>query len=120
VAAAYGLLAFVLKANTGAESWAWPVLFMFLLTAGELFILPTGLGLFGQLAPRRLAATAMALWFLGSFGGNLLAGLLGSLWGVLGAGPFFALMGATSGAAALLLVAVDRWMRSRREGVYCA
>jgi POT family proton-dependent oligopeptide transporter len=112
VAAAYWLLAFVLNAASGIVSWPWPVLFIFMLTAGELFILPTGLALFGELAPRRLAATAMALWFLGSFGGNLLAGLLGSLWSVLGAGPFFALMGAISGAAALLLIVVDRWTRS--------
>jgi len=112
VAAAYGVLASVLSANTGAVSWVWAVAFMFLLTTGELFILPTGLGLFGSLAPRRLAATVMALWFLGSFGGNLLAGALGSLWSVLGAGTFFALMAATAGAAALLLFSIDRWMRA--------
>lgn len=112
VALAYCLLAFVLSADAGAVSWAWPVLFIFLLTAGELYILPTGLALFGQLAPRRLAATVMALWFLGSFGGNLLAGVLGSLWGVLGGSFFFALMGATAGAAALLLIAMDRSMRA--------
>ena len=115
VGLAYGLLALVLSADAGAVSWAWPVLFTFLLTAGELFILPTGLGLFGHLAPRRLAATMMALWFLGSFGGNLLAGVLGSLWGALGATSFFALMGATAGAAALLLIGIDRWMRTEQR-----
>lgn len=108
----------MLSADAGAVSWAWPVLFMFLLTAGELFILPTGLGLFGHLAPRRLAATMMALWFLGAFGGNLLAGVLGSLWGALGGTVFFALMGATAGAAALLLIAIDRWMRTGQRAAH--
>ena len=106
VAAAYLMLALLLSVQVGVVSWMWAVLFVLLLTAGELFILPTGLALFGQLAPRRFAATVMALWFLGSFGGNLLAGVLGSLWTSLGAGGFFILMGCVAGLAAVLLLAL--------------
>jgi POT family proton-dependent oligopeptide transporter len=106
VALAYLLLACVLSVQAGVVSWMWAALFVLLLTAGELFILPTGLALFGQLAPRRFAATVMALWFLGSFGGNLLAGVLGSLWTSLGAGGFFILMGCVAGVAAVLLLAI--------------
>jgi POT family proton-dependent oligopeptide transporter len=106
VALAYLMLALVLSAHAGVVSWMWAVLFVFLLTAGELFILPTGLALFGQLAPRRFAATVMALWFLGSFGGNLLAGVLGSLWTSLGASSFFMLMGGVAALSAVLLLLI--------------
>lgn len=106
VALAYLMLALLLSVHVGVVSWVWAVLFVFLLTAGELFILPTGLALFGQLAPRRLAATVMALWFLGSFGGNLLAGVLGSLWSAMSMAGFFTAMAATAGLAAVLLLAL--------------
>ena len=50
------------------------------MTAGELYILPIGLGLFGRLAPAGFNATTIALWFLAAFFGNLLAGAFGTLW----------------------------------------
>jgi len=106
VALAYLTLALLLSVHVGVVSWVWAVLFVFLLTAGELFILPTGLALFGQLAPRRLAATVMALWFLGSFGGNLLAGMLGSLWSAMSMAGFFTVMAATAALASVLLLAI--------------
>ncbi|MFC4308193.1 peptide MFS transporter [Steroidobacter flavus] len=106
VAVAYLMLALVLSVHVGVVSWAWAVLFVFLLTAGELLILPTGLALFGQLAPRRFAATVMALWFLGSFGGNLLAGVLGSLWSAMSAAAFFTLMAVTAALASALLLLI--------------
>ncbi|GFE84831.1 MFS transporter [Steroidobacter agaridevorans] len=108
VASAYLMLALVLSVQASAVSWLWAALFVLLLTAGELFILPTGLALFGQLAPRRFAATVMALWFLGSFGGNLLAGVLGSLWTSMGASGFFVLMSGVAGLAAVLLLVIGR------------
>lgn len=108
VALSYLMLALLLSVHVGVVSWVWAVLFVFLLTAGELLILPTGLALFGQLAPRRFAGTVMALWFLGSFGGNLLAGLLGSLWSAMSTAGFFALMAATAAVAAMLLLALRR------------
>ncbi|HEY5757315.1 MAG TPA: MFS transporter [Steroidobacter sp.] len=108
VALAYLMLALLLSVHVGVVSWAWAVLFVLLLTAGELLILPTGLALFGQLAPRRLAATVMALWFLGSFGGNLLAGVLGSLWSAMSTAGFFTVMAATAALAAVLLLAIGR------------
>jgi dipeptide/tripeptide permease len=76
-------------------------------STGELFILPTGLALFGRLAPGALVATTMALWFSASFAGNLLAGGLGSLWTRLGATQFFAMTAAVAALVALLLRAVD-------------
>ena len=108
VALAYATLAAVsLSAGDGRVSWIWLLLFFVAVTAGELFILPTGLGLFGRLAPPGFAATAVALWFLGGFGGNLLAGVLGTYWLPLGPGVFFALMAAMALMSALLFFHIN-------------
>jgi POT family proton-dependent oligopeptide transporter len=65
VAAAYLLLATVaFAAGTGRASWLWLVLFFVVFTFGELYILPTGLGLFARLAPTGYGATTVAAWFL--------------------------------------------------------
>jgi hypothetical protein len=58
VGGAYLLLAALSwRAGDLAVGWQWFALFWVVLTFGELFILPTGLGLFARLAPRRLGAT---------------------------------------------------------------
>ena len=110
VAASYALLAFAAmqSAASGTQAhWLWLVAFFVMMTTGELLILPTGLALFGRLAPGALAATTMAMWFSASFAGNLLAGALGSYWTRLGATRFFLLTAGVSALAALLLRLVD-------------
>lgn len=89
-------------------SWLWLAAFVAVLTAAELFVLPVGLGLFARLAPVQLASTTIAAWFFTSFFGNLLAGLLGTFWGRLDHGVYFALMAALAGVASGLLYALDR------------
>ncbi|MCR5876179.1 peptide MFS transporter [Phenylobacterium sp. J426] len=106
VAAAFVVLAAVSATGQSAASWLWLVGFFAVLTAGELFILPVGLGLFARFAPAGLAATAVAAWFLAAFAGNLLAGVLGTLWTVLGPPVFFALMGGVAGLSSLSLFAL--------------
>lgn len=104
VASAFFLLAAVSVLTGGAPAhWLWLVLFFVLLTAGELFILPVGLGLFARLAPGGMAATTIAVWFLAAFAGNLLAGVLGAFWSSLAPGVFFALMGGLGVLSAGLL-----------------
>lgn len=108
VALAYLLLAIVSALSpAGQASWLWLALFFVVLTSGELFILPVGLGLFARLAPRGHGATTVAAWFLASFGGNLLAGVLGTAWSLVGPGAFFALMAGVAAAAGLLLRTLD-------------
>lgn len=109
VAAAYVLLAF----SAGAEPahWLWLATFLLVYTLGELFILPTGLGLFGRLPPRNLAATSIALWFSASFAGNLLAGLLGAYWSELPPRAFFLMIAAVAATSAALLLLTERWAR---------
>ena len=104
VAVAYLMLAGVEFANGGARaSWLWLAAFFAVFTFGELFILPTGLGLFARLAPLTLGATTVAAWFLIIFTGSLSAGLVGTLWSKLDHGLFFVLLAALAATAALLL-----------------
>ncbi len=88
--------------------WVWAAAFFVLVTAGELYILPVGLGLFGRLAPRMHTATTIAAWFLAAFAGNLLAGGMGTLWSRYSPAEFFGVMGGLAGAAALLLLFLNR------------
>lgn len=91
--------------------WVWLVAFLLVLTVGELHLLPVGLGLFGRLAPPRVAATVIAGWYLATFAGSLFAGALGTLWSKLSAAQFFGLMALVSAAASLLLLLFDRPVR---------
>jgi POT family proton-dependent oligopeptide transporter len=111
VAGAYILLALVTheSAVTGTPAhWVWVVAFFLIYTTGELFILPTGLALFGRIAPRTLAATVMAFWFSGSFAGNLFAGGFGTLWNRLHEVAFFSLTAVVAAAAGAMLLAMER------------
>jgi len=98
-------------AHGGAASWLWLVAFFVVMTAGELFILPVGLGLFGRLAPPRYAATSIALWFFAAFLGNLAAGALGTLWSDLSPAGFFCLTASAAAVAATGLRCLDGSVR---------
>jgi POT family proton-dependent oligopeptide transporter len=109
VGLSYVLLAAVAawsEARGVRASWLWLVGWFVLMTLGELYILPVGLGLFGHLAPEGFGATCIALWFFAGFFGNLLAGALGMLWSLLPHGGFFLLIGIVAGVAAALLLAL--------------
>jgi POT family proton-dependent oligopeptide transporter len=108
VGSAYLLLAGVVWTSGAASAgWAWLALFFLVLTFGELFILPTGLGLFARLAPPQLGATTVAAWFLVIFSGSLSAGLVGTLWSRFDPANYFLLLAVIAGLAALLLRAVS-------------
>jgi POT family proton-dependent oligopeptide transporter len=101
---AYLLLAgLVWLGNGAATPWPWLALFFAIFTFGELFILPTGLGLFARLAPAGRTTTTVGAWFLIIFSGSLSAGAVGSLWSRLDHSVFFLLLAALSALAALLL-----------------
>jgi proton-dependent oligopeptide transporter, POT family len=109
VAGAYLLLAIVaLKAEPARASWLWLVWFFVLFTLGELYILPTGLGLFARLAPVGFGATTVAAWFLAIFSGSLTAGAVGSLWGSITHARFFGLLTGIAALASTMLLALDR------------
>jgi POT family proton-dependent oligopeptide transporter len=112
VAAAYLLLATVAFA-AGAEraSWLWLALFFVVFTFGELYILPTGLGLFARLAPIGYGATTVAAWFLVVSSGSLSAGMVGTLWSRTSHAGFFAILTVISVIAAAMLFALDPAIR---------
>jgi POT family proton-dependent oligopeptide transporter len=115
VALSYVLLAVVAQSSAAAGAsahWLWLVAFFVVYTTGELLILPTGLALFGQLAPATLAATTIALWFSASFAGNFLAGAVGSLWGRLDSTIFFLIVAAIAATSAAVLLLIDRRARN--------
>jgi len=108
VAAAYLLLAAVaVEAGTSRAGWLWLGLFFVVFTLGELYILPTGLGLFARLAPIGFGATTMAIWFLAIFSGSLAAGVVGTLWSRMSHALYFAVLAIIAGIAATLLYALD-------------
>jgi POT family proton-dependent oligopeptide transporter len=109
VGLSYCLLAAVIVASPqGGTSWIWLVVFFALFTLAELYILPVGLGLFATLAPRHFGATTIAAWFLTSFAGNLLSGVIGAGWELVSPPVFFAGMAGICFVACGLLLAVDR------------
>jgi POT family proton-dependent oligopeptide transporter len=113
VATSYAWLTLATELSGGAPAhWLWLATFFLIYTLGELHILPTGLALFGRMAPPALAATTIALWFSASFAGNLLAGGVGSLWSSLAPAEFFTLIAAIAALAAGMLLLLDRSARA--------
>ena len=112
VAGAYLLLAIVATMHgQQPASWLWLVAFFVFFTLGELYILPTGLGLFARLAPPRLGATTVGAWFLIIFSGSLSAGAIGTMWSRVSHSAFFTLLSVISVLAAALLLGLDRITR---------
>jgi POT family proton-dependent oligopeptide transporter len=112
VGAAYLLLAAVaFTAGTGRASWLWLALFFAVFTLGELYILPTGLGLFARLAPIGYGATTVAAWFLVISSGSLSAGIVGTLWGRISHAGFFAILTVIAAIAAAMLLSLDGAVR---------
>jgi len=112
VAASYLILALAATvAGSGQASWLWLLAYFVVYTIGELFILPTGLGLFARLAPPSLGATTVAAWFLAIFTGSMSAGVVGTLWSRVSHPVFFVLLAAIASVAAALLLALDRETR---------
>ena len=112
VGAAYLLLAAVaFGAGEGRASWLWLAAFSAIFTLGELYILPTGLGLFARLAPAGYGATTVAAWYCALATGNLSAGVVGTLWAGRSHAQFFAILTAISAFAAAMLFALDRAAR---------
>ena len=109
VGLAFLLLAAVAYYADGARApWLWLAVFFIVFTFGELFILPTGLGLFARLSPPGLGATTIAAWFVTIFSGSLFAGVVGTLWSRMMPAPYFMLLSALAMTSALLLRALDR------------
>ncbi|MFT8719040.1 MFS transporter, partial [Acetobacter sp.] len=49
---------------------------------GDLFFTPAAMGLFSRFAPKNSSGLVMALWYATFFVGNIISGMIGTLWGV--------------------------------------
>jgi POT family proton-dependent oligopeptide transporter len=98
--------------NHGKVSLWWLVGCYFVITIAELLLSPMGLSMVTKLAPRRMTAMMMGLWFISTSIGNKLAGELGKLWEKWPHSRFFALLVAASFFAALVLATQFRRLRA--------
>jgi len=112
VAASYALLAVATLLFPTNASWLWVVAFFVVLTLGELYILPTGLGLFARLAPPSFGATTVAAWYLAIFTGSITAGFIGSWYSRMDPALFFFTLTGVACIAAAMLLALDRRARA--------
>jgi POT family proton-dependent oligopeptide transporter len=86
-----------------ASMW-WLIGSTAMLTVGELYLSPVGLSLVTKIAPPRIVSMMMGFWYLSSFFGNYLCGLLGTFWETMTKGSFFLMLAAMSLATGALMV----------------
>ena len=119
----------------------WLIVLYVLHTMGELCLSPIGLSMVSKLAPIRFASLLMGTWFLANAAANKLAGSLSALippgageHAAAATGPveipsilgfqiadlysFFMIFIVMSGAAALLLFVLYRWLSRMMHGVH--
>jgi POT family proton-dependent oligopeptide transporter len=114
-AAAYTVmvLAALHGGNKGKVSLWWLIGCYFVITIGELFVSPMGLSMVTKLAPRRMTAMLMGLWFLSTAIGNWLAGKTGAwFWKQWSHSDFFVLLVVTSLVAAVVLLTQFRRLKA--------
>ncbi len=78
----------------------WLAVTTFIFTMGELYLSPIGLSFVTKVAPPRMLAMMMGMWFLSSFIGNYLAGYMGGFYSSMSNQSFFMMffaMGTTLG-----------------------
>jgi proton-dependent oligopeptide transporter, POT family len=78
--------------GAGKGSLFWPLFCTLLLTVGELYLSPIGLSLVSKVSPARIVSMMMGIWFLSSFLGNFLSGVIGVLYTRWSNEAFFALL----------------------------
>lgn len=90
--------------NHGKVSLWWLMGYYLLISVGELFVSPMGMSIVTRLAPQRMSAMFVGIWFLATALGNWFAGRSGGwLWSRWEHSQFFALLAAISLTSAGLL-----------------
>lgn len=105
------LVAAAMTADADKSSWLWLFAYFVVITIGELYLSPVSLSLVSKIAPARTASFMMAVWLGTSFGGNLLAGYLGSYWSAIGKPAFFLLITAIAALAGITIALFRRPLR---------
>lgn len=91
---AYILMILAALAVPGDErgSVFWLVGTVFIFTLGELYLSPIGLSLVSKVSPKPIVSMMMGVWFLSSFFGNYMTGLLGTFYTKMPKDQFFLMM----------------------------
>src|SRR5262245_46166435 len=97
VALANLLMAAGAATSAGKASMLWLVGYFVLATIGELHVAPVGLSLISKLAPARLLAVMMGVWFACTLPADILGGYLGGFWSSMAKTNFFLLIAAVAG-----------------------
>ena len=103
-------VAFVILACAGFLSESskvsplWLVFGYFIMTVSELCLSPIGLSLVSKLAPRKFLSLTMGCWFLTSFAGNTIAGLIGGKYEILTPVKLFSLLAVLAFVTFLILL----------------
>ncbi len=82
----------------------WLVMVFVIHTVGELFLSPIGLSMVTKLAPMRLAAMLMGMWYMANFVANYLAGSLEEMLTTTQIPLYWFLVGSSIGAGIVLLL----------------
>ncbi|MBL8608416.1 MAG: peptide MFS transporter [Myxococcales bacterium] len=88
--------------GAGKGSVFWPFFATLILTVGELYLSPIGLSLVTKAAPARMVSLMMGIWFVSSFLGGLLSGVVGVFYTKMPRELFFLMLmviGVATGAA---------------------
>src|SRR5258706_7267650 len=101
--------------SVGKVGPQWLICVYLLHTIGELCLSPIGLSLVTKLAPVRLAALMMGVWFAASAIANYLAGTLESLLADSAIPLYWFLVGSSVGAGVLLLLISPLLVRLMHE-----
>ena len=105
IAVSFIVLAFAgFLSASGKVSPLWLVVGYFIMTVAELCLSPIGLSLVSKLAPKKFLSLIMGCWFLTSFLGNLIAGMVGGKYDALSPMQLFGMLAIISFAAFLLLL----------------
>lgn len=93
----------------------WLVATYLLHTCGELCLSPVGLSAMTRLAPARIAALTMGVWFVALSAGNYLGGRVASLYEAFSLPQLFGVVALFAAAAALVLALLIRPIRRMLE-----
>jgi POT family proton-dependent oligopeptide transporter len=101
--------AVMLAGEAGKASWLWVVVYIVVLTIGEIYLSPISLSLYSKVAPPQILSTMIAINFIPNFlGGGFLQGWLGTYWSSMGKADFFLMIAAISAVAGIIVWAFDR------------
>lgn len=85
----------------------WLLGTVLVLTIGEIYLSPIGLSLVSKVAPTGWVSMLMGVWFLSSFLGNYLSGLLGMFYTIVTKDQFFLMLAALGVLAGLAMAAIN-------------